>query len=96
MLSDIDNNTNEITELKKAIKKLQAVKAKQTDKKPKVLVNASRAGSGLTLLTIQVFDQNDELVNVITTTSKTAHFNGECIKIIKEGDVNTFGTNGDD
>ena len=94
MLSDIDNNTNEITELKKAIKKLQAVKAKQTDKKPKVLVNASRAGGGLTLLTIQVFDQNDELVNVITTTSTTAHFNGEGIKIIKDGQVETFGTKG--
>ena len=95
MLSDIDSHDHQITELKQAVKKLQAVKAKQIDKKPKVLVNASRAGGGLTLLTIQVFDQNDELVNVITTTSKTAHFNGEGIKIIKDGDVNTFGTRED-
>lgn len=95
MLSDIDSHDNQITELKQAVKQLQADKTKQSDKKPKVLVNASRAGGGLTLLTIQVFDQNDELVNVITTTSKTAHFNGEGIKIIKNGDVDTFGTKGD-
>lgn len=55
------------------------------------VVNMSRASAGLTLLTIQVFD-GDELVNVITTTSTTAHFNGEGIKIIKDGQVETFGT----
>lgn len=95
MLLDIDSHDNQITELKQAVKQLQADKTKQSDKKPKVLVNASKAGNGLTLLTIQVFDQNDELVNVITTTSTTAHFNGENFKIIKDGDVNTFGTRED-
>ena len=97
MLKDIDNNTNEITELKKAIKKLQVVKAKQIagpDKKVMTQVNMSRAGGGLTLITIQIFN-GDELVNVITTTSTTAHFNGEGIKIIKDGQVETFGTKGD-
>ena len=93
MLSDIDNNTNEITELKQAVKKLQAVKAKQTDK-PDIVVNMSRATAGLTLITIQVFN-GDDLVNVITATATTAHFNGEGIKIIKDGDVDTFGTKGD-
>lgn len=92
MLSDIDSHDNQITELKQAVKQLQADKTKQSDKKPKVLVNASATGNGLTLLTIQVFDQNDELVNVITTTSKTAHFNGEGIQFIKDKEVNTFGT----
>lgn len=57
------------------------------------VVNMSRAGGGLTLLTIQVF-HGDELVNVITTTSTTAHFNGEGIKIIKDDAVETFGTKG--
>ena len=93
MLSDIDNNTNEITELKQAVKKLQAVKAKQTDK-PDIVVNMSRATAGLTLITIQVFN-GDDLVNVITATATTAHFNGEGIKIIKDGDVDTFGTRED-
>lgn len=69
-------------------------KEKEADKKPKVLVNMSRAGGGLTLLTIQVFN-GDELVNVITTTSTTAHFNGEGIKIIQDSQVNTFGTRED-
>lgn len=57
------------------------------------VVNMSRAGEGLTLLTIQVFN-GDELVNVITATATTAHFNGEGIKIIKDGQVETFGTKG--
>ena len=95
MLSDIDNNTNEITELKQAIKKLQSVKAKQAGKSDvQTVVNMSRASAGLTLITIQIFN-GDELVNVITTTSTTAHFNGEGIKIIKDGQVETFGTKGD-
>ena len=97
MLSDIDSHDNQITELKQAVKKLQAVKAKQIagpDKKVMTQVNMSRAGGGLTLITIQIFN-GDELVNVITTTSTTAHFNGEGIKIIKDGQVETFGTKGD-
>lgn len=55
------------------------------------VVNMSRADGELTLLTIQVFN-GDELVNVITATVTTAHFNGEGIKIIKDGQVETFGT----
>ncbi|QDJ59077.1 hypothetical protein EFA59_05920 [Weissella hellenica] len=98
MYKSINFHDHQITELQQAIKKLQADKTKQSDepdKKVMTQVNASRAGGGLTLLTIQVFDQNDELVNVITTTSKTAHFNGENIKIIKDKEVETFGTKGD-
>ena len=96
MLKDIDNNTDEITELKDAIKKLQSVKAKQAGKSDvQTVVNMSRASAGLTLITIQVF-HGDELVNVITTTSTTAHVNGEGIKIIKDGQVDTFGTREDD
>ena len=97
MLSDIDNNTNEITELKQAVKKLQADKMKQSDepdKKVMTQVNMSRASAGLTLITVQVF-HGDELVNVITATVTSAHFNGEDIKIIKDGQVETFGTKGD-
>ena len=97
MLKDIDNNTNEITELKQAIKKLQSDKDnKEQAGKPDVqtVVNMSRASAGLTLITIQIFN-GDELVNVITTTSTTAHFNGEGIKIIKDGQVETFGTKGE-
>ena len=95
MLKDIDNNTNEITELNKAIKKLQSDKDNKEQAKPDVqtVVNMSRAGGGLTLLTIQVFHE-DELVNVITTTSTTAHLNGEGIKIIEDDAVETFGTKG--
>ena len=66
-------------------------KEKEADKKVMTQVNMSRAGDGLTLLTIQVFN-GDELVNVITTTSTTAHFNGEGIQFIKDKEVNTFGT----
>lgn len=55
------------------------------------VVNMSRADGELTLLTIQVFN-GEELVNVITSTVTTAHFNGEGIKIIKDGQVETFGT----
>lgn len=69
-------------------------KEKEADKKPKVLVNMSRASDGLTLLTIQVFN-GDELVNVITATVTTAHFNGEKIKIFQDSQVNTFGTRED-
>ena len=95
MLKDIDNNTNEITELKKAIKKLQSDKDNNPQAKPDVqtVVNMSRASAGLTLITIQIFN-GDELVNVITATATTAHFNGEGIKIIKDGQVETFGTKG--
>lgn len=57
------------------------------------VVNMSRAGGELTLLTIQIFN-GDELINVITATVTTAHFNGEGIKIIKDGQVETFGTKG--
>lgn len=59
----------------------------------KTVVNMSRAGGELTLLTIQVFN-GDELVNVITATATTAHFNGEGIKIIQDSQVETFGTKG--
>lgn len=55
------------------------------------VVNMSRAGGELTLLTIQIFN-GDELINVITATVTTAHFNGEGIKIIQDSQVNTFGT----
>ena len=96
MLKDIDSHDHQITELKQAVKKLQAVKAKQAGKSDvQTVVNMSRASAGLTLITIQIFN-GEELVNVITTTSTTAHFNGEGIKIIKDGDVETFGTKGDD
>lgn len=67
------------------------LRKKEAGKKVTTLVNMSRASAGLTLITVQVFDQNDELVNVITTTSTTAHINGSNIKIIKDDDVNTFG-----
>ena len=80
MLSDIDSHENQITELKQAVKKLQSDKDNNPQAgKPDIVVNMSRATAGLTLLTIQVFDQNDELVNVI----------------IKDGDVDTFGTRED-
>lgn len=57
------------------------------------VVNMSRASAGLTLITVQVFN-GDELVNVITATVTSAHFNGEGIKIIKDSQVETFGTKG--
>lgn len=65
-------------------------KEKEADKKVMTQVNMSRAGGGLTLLTIQVFN-GDELVNVITATATTAHFNGEGIQFIKDKEVETFG-----
>ncbi|MFL2020121.1 hypothetical protein [Weissella hellenica] len=97
MYKSINFHDHQITELQQAIKKLQADKTKQSDepdKKVMTQVNMSRAGGGLTLITVQVFN-GDELVNVITTTSTTAHFNGENIKIIKDKEVETFGTKGD-
>ena len=97
MLSDIDNNTNEITELKQAIKKLQSDKdnKEQAGKSDvQTVVNMSRASAGLTLLTITNYDEQGIAMNVITATVTTAHFNGEGIKIIKDGQVETFGTKG--
>ena len=96
MLSDIDNNTNEITELKDAIKKLQSDEDNNPQAKSDVqtVVNMSQANAGLTLITIQVF-HGDELVNVITATVTAAHFNGEGIKIIKDGQVVAFVTKED-
>ena len=80
MLSDIDSHDHQITELKQAVNELQSDKDNNPQAgKPDIVVNMSRATAGLTLLTIQVFDQNDELVNVI----------------IKDGQVETFGTKGD-
>ena len=80
MLSDIDSHDNQITELKQAVNELQSDKDNNPQAgKPDIVVNMSRATAGLTLLTIQAFGQNDELVNVI----------------IKDGDVNTFGTRED-
>ena len=80
MLSDIDSHDHQITELKQAVNELQSDKDNNPQAgKPDIVVNMSRATAGLTLLTIQVFDQNDELVNVI----------------IKDGDVDTFGTRED-
>ena len=80
MLSDIDSHDNQITKLKQAVNELQSDKDNNPQAgKPDIVVNMSRATAGLTLLTIQVFDQNDELVNVI----------------IKDGDVDTFGTRED-
>ncbi|MFL2044013.1 hypothetical protein [Weissella hellenica] len=67
-------------------------KEKETTKSSaRTVVNMSRASAGLTLITVQVFN-GDELVNVITATATTAHFNGNNIKIIKDGQVETFGT----
>lgn len=65
----------------------------QAKSEVQTVVNMSRASAGLTLITVQVFN-GDELVNVITTTSTTAHFNGNNIKIIKDDAVETFGTKG--
>ena len=80
MLSDIDSHDHQITELKQAVNELQSDKDNNPQAgKPDIVVNMSRATAGLTLLTIQVFGQNDELVNVI----------------IKDGQVETFGTKGD-
>lgn len=97
MYKSINFHDHQITELQQAIKKLQADKTKQSDepdKKVMTQVNMSRAGGGLTLITVQVFN-GDELVNVITATATTAHFNGENINIIKDDAVETFGTKGD-